>query len=49
MSGREVASATDGTGEMAVAIYELFSSTEILGRMAMERMPAKLSTRHERW
>ena len=28
--------------------YELFSSTELLGRMAMERMMAKLSTRRYR-
>jgi transposase-like protein len=37
--------ATDGSGELAVASYELFSSTEILGRLAMERMLAGLSTR----
>nr|ABP47108.1 transposase, mutator type [Mycolicibacterium gilvum PYR-GCK] len=30
---------------MAVASYELFSSTEILGRLAMEKMLAGLSTR----
>jgi len=35
----------DGAAEVPVASYELFSSTEILGRMAMERMLAKLSTR----
>jgi hypothetical protein len=35
----------DGKKELPVASYELFSSTEILGRMAMERMLAKLSTR----
>jgi putative transposase len=35
-------------GELAVATYEQFSSTEILGRMAMERMLAKLSTRRYR-
>jgi len=35
----------DGTAEVPVASYELFSSTELLGRMAMERMLAKLSTR----
>lgn len=35
----------DGTAEVPVASYEMFSSTEILGRMAMERMLAKLSTR----
>jgi putative transposase len=37
--------ATDGAGEMAIASYELFSSTEILGKMAMEKMLAGLSTR----
>jgi hypothetical protein len=30
---------------LSVASYELFSSTEILGRMAMEKMLAGLSTR----
>jgi len=35
----------DGSGELAIASYELFTSTEILGRMAMERMLAGLSTR----
>ena len=37
--------ATDGSGELAVASYELFSDTEVLGRMALERMLAGLSTR----
>ncbi len=37
--------AADGSGELAVASYELFSDAEILGRMALERMPAGLSTR----
>ncbi len=37
--------AADGSGEVAVPAYELFSSTEVLGRMAMERMLAGLSTR----
>src|SRR4051812_7401534 len=37
--------ATDGTGELPVSTYELFSGTEVLGRMAMERMLAGLSTR----
>jgi putative transposase len=37
--------AVDGSGEVAVPAYELFSSTEILGRMAMDRMLAGLSTR----
>jgi putative transposase len=35
----------DGSGELPVPSYELFSPTEILGRMAMERMLAGLSTR----
>ncbi len=36
---------TDGTGELAVPAYGLFNSTELLGRMAMERMLAGVSTR----
>jgi transposase-like protein len=40
--------ASDGTGEVSVASYELFSGTEVLGRMAMERMLAGLSTRRYR-
>jgi putative transposase len=35
----------DGSSEVAVPTYELFSSTELLGRLAMEKMLAKLSTR----
>jgi len=35
----------DGRDEVPVPAYELFSSTEILGKMAMERMLAGLSTR----
>jgi putative transposase len=35
----------DGSGELAVPAYELFTSTELLGRMAMERMLAGVSTR----
>jgi len=38
----------DGAAEVAVPSYELFSSSEVLGRMAMERMLAKLSTRRYR-
>ena len=38
--------AADGSGELAVPAYELFSDTEILGRMALDRMLAGLSTRH---
>src|SRR5215207_8263144 len=30
--------AADGSGELPVATYELFSGTEMLGSMAMERM-----------
>jgi len=37
--------ATDGRGELPVPAYELFSRTEVLGRMAMQRMLAGLSTR----
>jgi transposase-like protein len=37
--------AADGSGELAIASYELFTSTEILGKMAMEKMLAGLSTR----
>jgi putative transposase len=40
--------ATDGSGERPVPTYELFSRTEVLGRMAMERMLGGLSTRHYR-
>ena len=37
--------AADGSGELPIPSYELFTSTEILGRMAMEKMLAGLSTR----
>ncbi|MGH3572646.1 MAG: IS256 family transposase [Pseudonocardiaceae bacterium] len=37
--------ATDGSGELPVPAYELFSDTEILGRMAPDRMLAGISTR----
>ena len=37
--------AADGSGELPVPAYELFSSTEVLGRMAMARMLAGLSAR----
>ena len=52
LGGRRVAvtrprmRATDGSGELPVPAYELFSGTEVLGRMAMERMLAGLSIRH---
>jgi len=35
----------DGSAELPIASYELFTSTEILGKMAMEKMLAGLSTR----
>ena len=37
--------ASDGSGELPVPAYELFTDTELLGRMAMERMLAGVSTR----
>jgi len=37
--------ATDGAGEVSVPAYQLFNGTELLGRMAMERMLAGVSTR----
>ena len=37
--------AVDGSGEVAIPAYEHFSSTEVLGQLAMEKMLAKLSTR----
>jgi transposase-like protein len=37
--------AVGGSGELAVPAYEVFSGTEMLGEMAMERMLAGLSTR----
>jgi putative transposase len=37
--------AADGAGELPVASYELFTSTEVLGKMALEKMLAGLSTR----
>jgi putative transposase len=51
LGGRRVAvtrprvRAADGTGELPIPSYELFTSTEILGKMAMEKMLAGLSTR----
>lgn len=39
--------ATNGSGELAVASYELFTRTEVLGRMAMAKMLAGISPR--RW
>jgi putative transposase len=40
--------AADGSGELPVPAYDLFSSTELLGEMAMAKMMAKLSTRRYR-
>ena len=37
--------AADGSGELSVPAYELFTSNEVLGRMAMEKMLAGLSSR----
>jgi len=37
--------AADGSGELPVPAYELFSSTEVLGRLAMDKMLAGLSSR----
>src|SRR5215217_2228518 len=37
--------AADGSGELPVAAYQLFSGTELLGRLALERMLGGLSTR----
>jgi putative transposase len=37
--------AADGSGELPVPAYELFNGTELLGRLAMEKMLAGLSTR----
>ena len=51
LGGRRVAvrrprvRAADGAGEVALPSYELFSCTEVLGRMALERMLAGLFTR----
>jgi putative transposase len=38
--------AADGSGELPVAAYQLFSQTQVLGRLALERMLHGLSTRH---
>ncbi|MDP9433729.1 MAG: IS256 family transposase, partial [Actinomycetota bacterium] len=37
--------AADGSGELPVPAYELFTGTELLGRLAMEKMLAGLSSR----
>jgi hypothetical protein len=44
VGGRRVP-AVDGSGEVTVPAYELFNGTEMLGRMALERMLAGVSTR----
>ena len=38
--------AVDGSGELPVACYEILNDTDVLGRMALERMLAGLSARH---
>src|SRR5208283_4393035 len=51
LGGRRVAvrrprvRSADGRCEVPLSTYELFSQTELLGKMAMEKMLAKLSTR----
>ena len=40
--------AADRSAELEIPAYEHFSSREVLGRLAMEKMLAKLSTRHYR-
>jgi putative transposase len=40
--------AADGSGELHLPSYDLFSSTEVLGQMALERMLAGLSSRRYR-
>jgi transposase-like protein len=42
---RPRARAVDGSGELSIPSYELFSSTQVLGKLAMEKMLAGLSTR----
>ena len=51
LGGRQVAisrprlRSADGSAEVPLATYEVASSTELLGRLAMEKMLAKVSTR----
>jgi putative transposase len=51
LGGRRVAvrrprvRSADGKTELAVPAYELFTSTELLGELALQKMMAKLSTR----
>ncbi len=37
--------AVDGSGEIGIAAYQVFTDTEVLGRLAMEKMLARVSTR----
>jgi len=54
LGGRQVAISrprvrnADRSSEVALSTYECFSSTEVLGRMATEKMLAKISTRRYR-
>lgn len=51
LGGRRVAvrrprvRAVDGSGEITINAYEVFTDTEVLGRLAMEKMLARVSTR----
>jgi len=47
ISGTRVRS-SDGKAEVPLATYDCFASTELAGRMAMEKMLAKISTRRYR-
>lgn len=40
--------AADGSGEMPVEAYDVFSNSDLLGEIALDRMMAKLSTRRYR-
>lgn len=52
LGGRQVAisrpgvRSADRSVEVPLATYDCFASTQLLGRMAMEKMLAKISTRH---
>ena len=41
--------AADGSGELHLASYDLFCSTEMLGQLALEKMLAGLSSRRYRY
>ncbi len=45
---RQRVRAVDGSGEMPIPAYELFTGSDLLGELAMGRMSAKLSTRRYR-